>query len=165
VLNCHDIRQRLKEATTVAQVDELGRQLARCEGAELFEALFPVAVDNRLARAAGQFGAEPWEHLSFRAGKLLVDLDPPCPVSCAEALRMVTDGDWDLSLKEVPFYLISQFGKLQLGQTVRKLLEGASDAQEKLALETIAYWLAPATIDLLSTSRSYWDLGRSSEVE
>jgi hypothetical protein len=164
-MNWQSIRQRLLEATTVAKVDELCRQLLGSDPSDLFQALFPVAADNRLARAAGQFGSEPWEHLSFRAGKLLVDLDPLCPVSCEEALRMVAGGDWDLSLKEVPFYLISQFGKLQLGGVVRKLLSEVSGEPEKLALETVAYWLAPATVDLLSTSRSYWEQGRYADAE
>ena len=91
----------------MAQVDELSRQLRGSDPAELFHALFPVAIDNRLAKEAGQCGSEPWEHLCFRAGRLHVDLEPRCPVSCEEALRMVAEGEGDLSLKEVPFYLIT----------------------------------------------------------
>jgi hypothetical protein len=164
-MNWQSIRQRLLEATTVAKVDELRRQLAGSDPAELFQALFPAAVDTRPARAAGQFGSESWEHLSFRAGNLLVDLEPPCPVSCEEALRLVRDGEWDLSLREVPFYLISRFGKRKLAEGVSKLVEEVSGRQERLALETVAYRLAPATIDLLSTSTSAWERGRYLDAE
>ena len=164
-MNRQSIRQRLLEATTVAKVDELSRQLRGSDPAELFHALFPVAIDNRLAKEAGQFGSEPWEHLCFRAGKLLVGLEPRCPVSCEEALRMVADGDWDLSLKEVPFYLITQFGKLQLGEMVGKLLADLPGQPARLALDTVAYWLAPATDDLLGTSRCSWEQGRYAQEE
>jgi hypothetical protein len=164
-MDWQDIRQRLREATTVRKVDELSRQLSGADAAELFQALFPVAVDNRLARAAGQFGSEFWEHLSFRAGNLLVDLEPRCPVSCEQALRLVAEGEWDLSLREVPFYLVSQFGKLQLAEVASRLLEEVSGPGQKLALETVAYWLAPATVDLLAVSRSYWNEQRYAEGE
>ena len=162
-MSWQSIRQRLLDATTVAKVDELARQVSGSDPADLFRALFPVAADSRLARAAGQFGPEPVGHLSFRAGRLLVDLEPRCPVPCEEALRVVAEGAWDLSLREVPFYLVSQFGKLRLAEVATRLLGQASDPGQKLALETVLYWLAPPAVDLLSVSRSYWDEQREAE--
>ena len=74
---------------------------------------------------------------------------------------MVADAAWDLSLKEVPYYLISQFGKLQLAEVVKQLLAELSGQQAQLALDTVAYWLAPATEGLLGISRTSWNEGRS----
>jgi hypothetical protein len=71
VMNRLIIRQRLLDATTVATIDEMTRQLRGADPVELFYALFPAAINNRLTKEAGQFSSEPWEHLCFRAGKLL----------------------------------------------------------------------------------------------
>ena len=72
------------------------------------------------------------------AAALLVDVEPPCPVGCEAALRILAAGQWQVSDHNVPFYLITQFGKSRLieaATTLANELEG--EARQSVA--TVAY--------------------------
>jgi hypothetical protein len=73
-----------------------------------------------------------------QAAGLLLDLEPPCPISCEDALRMIAE-NWQISDKLVPFYLVTQFGKLYLTKAVSSVaVEFKGDRRHRV--ETVAYW-------------------------
>jgi hypothetical protein len=74
------------------------------------------------------------------AALLLRRLNPPCPISCRQAVgEMLTD--WDVSIEEVPFYLAEQFGVAQVRTTVAELRSSHAGKTESTLLDTIEYWL------------------------
>src|SRR5262245_34169792 len=66
-----------------------------------FSLLWPLAVASQ--------GRAP----SFPAAALLYRLNPPCPMDCLDAVAQLLP-DWDISIEEVPWYLVGQFGRVNV---------------------------------------------------
>jgi hypothetical protein len=49
--------------------------------------------------------------------------------------------DWDVSIKEVPFYLAEQFGVPHVRAAVAELRNSHTDMNQTTLLDTIEYWL------------------------
>jgi hypothetical protein len=124
-----DIRLAIEQAIARKRFPDLIRSLRAVDGAVLFRGLFPLAVAAQCHRPA------------YPAAYLLLELEPPCDLSCEEALRSVMP-DWDISIEEVPLYLVTQFGKHELRRTVGVIArEAALGEAERKRLETILYWI------------------------
>jgi hypothetical protein len=82
------------------------------------------------------------------ASFLLASIDPPPARGCKELLLELAGASWDLSNKVLPFYLVTQFGKAQLLDTIEQLVRGATDSALKIKLEGVAYWAKMPTADL-----------------
>lgn len=124
-------------AALAATIDEVGyrslRDAARAmPPGELFAGLFPVA--------AGRQEDGP----AYFAARLLWELNPPCPLSREEAVRAMLAG-WDISIEEVPFYLVRQFGEAELGTAVRQVEAETVEHQAMVRLGTIRYWAGIAS--------------------
>ena len=72
------------------------------------------------------------------AAALLIELEPPCPVDCEVALRTLGSGCWQVSDHKVPFYLITQFGKLRLIEAVA-IVSNEFDGERRHQVNTVAY--------------------------
>jgi hypothetical protein len=124
-----DIRMAMGQAIAQRRFPDLINSLRAVEGVVLFRGLFPLAV------AAQRDG------LAYPAAYLLLELEPPCDLSCEDALRLVAP-NWDISIQEVPLYLITQFGKRELRRAVEFLVRDEAIGEvEKKRLETILYWI------------------------
>jgi hypothetical protein len=121
-------RSWLAAVRSYADLGRIRDELRTHNGPDLFRALFAVAVDYR-ADGASDF-----------ASCLLADLEPPCPLSCREALVQLAAGSWNPSDRLVPFYLITQFGKRELGRAIEALLAVAGPGVERSRLEGVQYW-------------------------
>jgi hypothetical protein len=74
----------------------LADHLRFSDATETFHILFQWATHSQERGPAG-----PAAHLLWK-------INPRCPITCREAIQeMLTD--WDISNKEVPFYLAAQF--------------------------------------------------------
>jgi hypothetical protein len=124
-----DIRVAMGQAIAQERFPDFINSLRAVDGVALFRGLFPLAV------AAQRDG------LAYPAACLLLVLEPPCDLPCEEALRWVVP-DWDISIKEVPLYLVTQFGKQELRRAVEALVkDDAIGDVERRRLETVVYWI------------------------
>ncbi len=94
-----NIRERLDRIANADDFRAVSRSLAQWQSSEVYEALFPLAI-------SGREGAAPWY-----AGCLLIDLQPDCPEPPLDMIARVHASKWFVSFREVPFYLVTQFGK------------------------------------------------------
>jgi hypothetical protein len=90
------------------------------------------------------------------AGRMLISLDPRCPDSCDAILRKIDSSQWDVSLKEIPFYLISQFGKWKLLGELEAFLAKRPPADATSRVDGILYWARMPTHSLASDLH-YWE--------
>ncbi|HEX4610835.1 MAG TPA: hypothetical protein VH092_21780 [Urbifossiella sp.] len=81
---------------------------------------------------------------------MLVDPEPGCPVSCEDALRMVAAGRWNVSDKLVPFYLITQFGKLRLAAAIETVAAGVLGREARVMVTGVGYWARLPTVEMIS---------------
>ncbi len=130
-----DIRAALETALEQGQFKELIQTLRVVDQTELFYGLFPLAVLHQ------------WNGPSYAAAFLLLELEPPCPLSCADAIRAMVP-QWDVSIEEVPMYLMTQFGKVQMRQVIADLSGQAGSEDERTLLRVIGYWLTHPACDL-----------------
>lgn len=89
------------------------------------------------------------------AARLLIEIEPAPTRSCDDLLDAVAKSQWDVSMKEVPFFFIAQFGKQGLRDSYDAFIKKATLTDEqKLRVGTIVYWTAGATANLI---RGYHD--------
>ncbi len=133
-----NLRRRLATGLRAAGFAPLRAEFRRHDPADAFHALFPVAVE---------FTGDGADQV---AGRLLVDLEPACPVTCRDALVAVAFGDWQLSDRLVPFYLITQFGKRELRRAAEELIaEAGLSGSQVTAVSGVAYWAGFPAVQLL----------------
>lgn len=112
---------------------------------QLFDFLFPLAISSRSSRVNGI------------ASSLLVALEPKSTRPCAELLYEIGNSQWDVSIKEIPFYLTVQFGKWNLLDEIelfKQKYHNESDIIKRV--ESIAYWLR-APIESLCADFHYFE--------
>lgn len=137
-MTADDLQQELTVPMTPRRFDKLLEALERVDPAEAFDCLF------RVATAAATYGHDQW------ASRLLVELDPPCPVSCVEALRLLArTGSFDPGNRLVPFYLATQFGKRAVAEAVESLRASEFAGGGPTPLDAVAYWLGVPAVELV----------------
>lgn len=136
-MNPEVLAQKLADVKTQKDFAEIRSMLQHWSQPELFSVLFAIASDYK---------TYPWPFYSV-AADLLVALEPPCPFSCREALVQLGKGHVEASLKRLPFYLVAEFGRVQvLKETEALLAEPGVNEQTREALTTVKYWVrAPAS--------------------
>jgi len=135
------IRQRITNITDYDAFVDLALELSGGDVTDLFEFLFSEAISG--GRTGGQ------------AACLLIEIDPPPTRDCQALLGEVAKSKWDVSTKEVPFFLISWFGKPGLIESYNLFIKEADlTTEQKQRVATIIYWTAGPTAQLI---RSYHD--------
>jgi hypothetical protein len=138
-------RQDLAHVTKYEEFFELRQRIAREHPEGLAEFLLNTAMANLGDKADGV------------AGRLLIELEPRCPVSCEQVLDQVSKSNWNVSFKELPFYLISQFGKWNVLRAVESVAGAASlTGEQRVRVEGIAYWARMPTSELAKPLH-YWE--------
>lgn len=128
---------------TPRRFNQLFACLRACDSSTVFDCLFAVAVNPR------RYGFDQW------ASRLLVLLEPPCPIPLEAALTAIEDGELDLSNKLIPFYLAGQFGKANV---IR-----AASSSRIVTVSGIAYWLGCPLFELVESDARWlheWRMGR-----
>jgi hypothetical protein len=114
----------------------LSRKLSAYPESELFDFLFPISIDKR-------------ENNSGVAGKLLIDLDPKHTRSCAKLIDEVANSNWFVSFQEVPFYLVTQFGKWNLKKEIDQYISNPSTTKDQRQMvKSVWYWASMPTSGL-----------------
>ena len=131
-------RSRLGSVRSYADLGILREELRPHNGPALFQDLFDAAAVYQ-ADMASDFAA-----------CLLAELEPPCPLTCRDALIQLAAGSWNPSDRLVPFYLVSQFGKQELRRTIEALLAEAGACYVNPTFETVLYWIRLPAADLIA---------------
>jgi hypothetical protein len=115
----------------------LSKKLSTLNEEDLFNFLFPISISKREGNTSGT------------AGMLLIDLEPKHTRSCAELIDEIANSDWFVSFKEVPFYLVSQFGKWNLASEIKEYLKksGLTESQRR-RVESVWYWASSPSAKL-----------------
>jgi len=134
-----ELRQRLEGGLRPGRFAPLRSDFAAREPAAVFHVLFPIAVE---------FTGDGADQV---AARLLVDLEPACPVSCRDALISLAFADWWVSDKLVPYYLVTQFGKRKLLRVADELVaEAGLTGSQITAITGVVYWARLPTVRLLA---------------
>jgi hypothetical protein len=132
-----NIRERLDRIANADDFRAVSRSLAQWQSSEVYEALFPLAI-------SGREGAAPWY-----AGCLLIDLQPDCPEPPLDMIARVHACKWFVSFREVPFYLVTQFGKRTVLDAAAHLLQALdSRSAEQSRVQSLVYWARMPASDL-----------------
>lgn len=125
------IVDRVRLALSRRHLRSLVEDLRGYPDATLFAALFPIAV-----RTQGR-GRAPVAMSAY----VLQALNPACPLPVDEAVAALLP-DWDISLKEVVEYLVTQFGANALRASTYRLAESRLPDKVKFRLTAIESWVA-----------------------
>ncbi len=136
-------RQQLAQVQTYEQFLELRRALVTCLPDDLYESLFSIAISDCRDGAAKI------------AGYALIDLEPPCPETCGRVLERIHGSRWDVSFREIPFYLVTQFGKEHLLSEAKKFISSLPEGEPYSPVEIVVYWASGAT-EKLCEGYHYW---------
>jgi len=121
-MTSEELVQRLREWPSSPE-----EQLRTLSPDAQFTMLWPVAVASQSRGPA------------FPAATLLYRLNPSCPMSCSDAVACLLP-DWDISIEEVPWYLVAQFGRASVIAAAEDLSEGCTSNLERTQLTTVVYW-------------------------
>jgi hypothetical protein len=131
-----ELKRRLDANPSATEFYAIAEELHKLPSHVVFELLFPIATT-----CVG--------HADALAAALLLELEPQCPVSCEDALRMLAAGSWQVSDHLVPFYLTTQFGKVHVLETVR-LVATQLDRAGANSVTTIGYWASFPSVSRIS---------------
>lgn len=131
---------------------ELRQRVAKERPEGLAELLLNTAITNLGDKADGV------------AGRLLIELEPKCPLSCEQVLELVSESSGNVSYKELPFYLVSQFGKWNVLRAVDNFVGRGSSGEPRSRVEGISYW-AKAPTSELAKPLHYWEWQEAIEGE
>jgi hypothetical protein len=92
-----------------------------------FTMLWPLAVASQTHRPA------------FPAAALLYRLNPKCPMTCSDAVASLLP-HWDISIEEVPWHLVRQFGRASVIAAADDLTSRCAPGLERTLLSTVVYW-------------------------
>ncbi len=138
-------RQQFAAITNYDEFFELCKALSKLDSRSLYDCLLPIALE----------GARDGAHII--AARALIELQPRCPEDCAAVLRTISKSRWDLSLREVPFYLVAEFGKWRVLREVEQLAAlGSLQKQERVLVEGVAYFASFPASELAKPFH-YWE--------
>jgi hypothetical protein len=135
-MTVEELRLALADPMTPDRFRQLRADLATWDPSELFETLLRFALDTEPSNS------DVW------ASALLVELEPPCPISCEEALRRIARSRMNHSNRLIPFYLAAQFGKRRVLRIVRRLRSVEFEVRLPERLKVVRYWLRVPSISL-----------------
>jgi hypothetical protein len=106
--------------------------LRQVQPAELFFGLLQVFCSSE--------GESTESQRQELAGRLLLDLMPPCELPPEQVIRVVLQS-YALSVEELPWYLLRQFGERVLTTAFDKCSVGPLSSRETRSLETMRFWV------------------------
>ena len=130
-------RDRLDAAIRDANIngtrDELKATLRALPDETVFHSLFALASDTQENAPA------------YDASLLLFELNPKCPLPCVDVVRNIVLSDWFISIEELPWYVVQQFGRPTVMDSISLIRKEPLTEMQSKVLDTIEYWtgLAP----------------------
>ena len=129
------VQEQLNRIGTWDEFFACRQELSKWQSDDLYRALFPLAISGRRGNAP------------HRAGCLLLELQPNCPDPLPDIVAKIHKSSWYVSFREVPFYLVTQFGKHAVIAAAEEFLSSLpQNRSEHSRAETLIYWASfPAT--------------------
>lgn len=127
-----ELRMQLEANPTGTEYVAILHALLRLPSDAAFHLLFPLAAT--------------YSDISDLAACLLIEVEPRCPLTCEDALRMLAD--WQVSDHLVPFYLKLMFGKASLLEAVASMA-AQMDRPGAQPMRTIAYWVKFPSVETI----------------
>lgn len=138
-------RGSLSTIRTYEEFFILCQSLSKIGERDVFEFLFPIAASVR------------GDNANVIAGFALLELEPRCPMSCEATIEFISNSNWDVSNREIPFYVVSQFGKWKVGDAIQAFLENVDKSdKQKRYVEAIWYWAREPSVKL-TEKLFYWE--------
>lgn len=135
------ICRRIESVSNYDVFVDLMLELSKSQDSELFDLLFSHSLSG--GKGSGV------------AAYLLIEIDPSPTRSCEDLLEEIAKSKWNVSMKEVPFFLISWFGKRSLKNAYDSFIDQANlTPEQKQRVGTIIYWASRPAANLI---RSYHD--------
>ena len=94
---------------------------------------------------------DKWDGEKAIASFLLVSLDISASKSIRELLGNLMDSPWDLSNQVLPFYLVTQFGKSNVLETIEEMTAKLPEGQQKTRINGVAYWARMPSASLVES--------------
>jgi len=127
------------------QFTELRKSVSEIDKNKIFEELFPIAIDYN------------GDGADAIASSLIISFDPVCNKTCEELLSEISNSKYNLSNREIPFYLVTQFGKHNLLKSIDGILNtGTLNEEQKTLVEGIKYWASFPPADSTANFH-YWE--------
>lgn len=95
----------------------------------LFEILWPEAIKSQSINRDVLLSALTLYHLNIK-----------CSINLKSAILQMYD-EWDLSLEEVPWYLVNQFSEIEVRNIINEISQKAEFKGKEVISKTILYWL------------------------
>ena len=96
---------------------------------ELFELLWPEAIKSQSLDRNVLLSALTLYHLNIK-----------CPINLKSALLQMYD-EWEISIEEVPWYLVNQFSEMEIRNIIAEISEKAELKGKVATTKSILYWL------------------------
>ncbi|MES2016654.1 MAG: hypothetical protein V4484_09170 [Pseudomonadota bacterium] len=133
--------RRIESVSNYDAFVDLMLELSTSKPPELFDFLFTHSISG--GKGSGV------------AACLLIEIDPSPTRSCVQLLEEISRSKWNVSTKEVPFFLISWFGKHSVKEAYGSFIAEADlTPEQKQRVSTIIYWTSTPAANLI---RSYHD--------
>lgn len=143
-MTTEEARERLSAVKSQEAWWILCRDWRNLRAEDLFHTLFELALSDCVAIEAQL------------AAAMLVELEPPCPISLDDALRAIAHSELNLSERAIPFYLFTQFGLDAIRTAVRRLATEEFAPDPPPALTGIVYFLSFPKIELARGTIERW---------
>ncbi len=136
--NIPELRAKFANIKNYDDFFSVFRELAPYSSEALAEALFEISI-NQTGNVADAM-----------AGCLLIAIEPSMNYSCNELLIKISQSRWNVSNREVPFYLVSQFGKIHLNSVLIEMLSDSSFSEsERIYIDSVLYWVSSPAAKLV----------------
>ena len=70
----------------------------------------------------------------------LLTLNIPCPILCVDIVRDIAMSTWNVSLEQLPWYAVKQFGLDNVRESVAAVRHESLTQEQWVLLDTISYW-------------------------
>ncbi|HCF28670.1 MAG TPA: hypothetical protein DEV81_16035 [Cyanobacteria bacterium UBA11049] len=136
----------MASALSYSEFSQICTELSQLDPARLFNELFSISINNTGDAA------------SSVASAVLVELEPKYYLSCCDMLVAISESTLDASNREIPFYMLCQFGRWAILEEIEALVNGGSLSKTQIKrISIISYWLNVSSATLVEPIISRWN--------
>ena len=135
--NAQSLKEKLAGISTYDEFQQLRQSLSNHKQDDLYRFLFKLAINGRE------------DHTPKMAGCMLIELQPNCSDTLYDVLTQIHLSSYFLSFREVPFYLVTQFGKHNLLSEAKQFVKNIpKEESSNPRVDTIIYWASMPASEL-----------------
>ncbi len=120
-------------------VDLFVDQLSKLDG-DRFRSFIATQPSDFTFHALFELSCRGLSAVACTSASTLLDLNIPCPISCVNIVRDIAMSNWNVSLEQLPWYAVRQFGIDTVRESVAAVRQEALTQEQWVLLDTILYW-------------------------